>query len=135
MTHDSTVPTYGMSHVALAVADPARSLQFYQAVFGVVPIYESDDFVQAQTPGTRDVLVFERLPKAAGARGGIAHFGFRLRDPDDIDRALSAIRAAGGEVKEHGEFVPGEPYVFFVDPDGYEVEIWYEFPTPADPPD
>ena len=34
----------------------------------------------------------------------------------------------------HGEFVPGEPYVFFSDPDGYEVEIWYELPTPVDPP-
>ena len=32
------------------------------------------------------------------------------------------------------EFVPGEPYVFFRDPDGYEVEIWYELPTLVDPP-
>jgi hypothetical protein len=24
--------------------------------------------------------------------------------------------------------------VFFTDPDGYEVEIWYELPTPVDPP-
>jgi hypothetical protein len=29
--------------------------------------------------------------------------------------------------------VPGEPYVFFNDPDGYEVEIWYELRTPVDP--
>ena len=29
------------------------------------------------------------------------------------------------------EFVAGEPYVFFTDPDGYEVEIWYEIPTPG----
>ena len=127
------VRTHGMSHVALAVADPARSLRFYRAVFGVVPVFESDDLVQAQTPGTRDVLVFERRPAAAGAKGGIAHFGFRLRNPEDIAQALSAIGAAGGEIREHGEFVPGEPYVFFFDPDGYEVEIWYELPTPADP--
>jgi hypothetical protein len=32
-----------------------------------------------------------------------------------------------------GEFCPGEPYVFFEDLDGYEVEIWYELPTPLDP--
>lgn len=127
------VPTYGMGHVALAVTDPARSLRFYEAVFGVVPVFESDDVVQAQTPGTRDVLVFERRPDEAGTPGGIAHFGFRLRDANDIDRALEAVRAAGGEVRDHGEFVPGEPYVFFSDPDGYEVEIWYELPTSADP--
>ena len=129
------VQTYGLTHVALAVSDPARSLRFYQALLGVVPVFESDDFVQAQTPGTRDVLVFERRPSEAGSRGGIAHFGFRLRRPEDITRALTALQGAGGEIRDHGEFVPGEPYVFFADPDGYEVEIWYELPTPVDPTD
>jgi catechol 2,3-dioxygenase-like lactoylglutathione lyase family enzyme len=128
------VKTHGLTHVALAVRDPQRSLRFYQAVFGVVAVYESDDFVQAQTPGSRDVLVFERKPRHAGKAGGIAHFGFRLTRAADIERALTTIRAAGGKIREHGEFIPGEPYVFFRDPDGYEVEIWYELPTPVDPP-
>jgi hypothetical protein len=30
--------------------------------------------------------------------------------------------------------VPGEPYIFALDPDGYEIEIWYELPTSVDPP-
>jgi catechol 2,3-dioxygenase-like lactoylglutathione lyase family enzyme len=127
------VKTHGLTHVALAVGDPKRSLAFYQAVLGVVPVYEQDDFIQAQTPGTRDVIVFEKNARAAGKRGGIAHFGFRLQRPDDIAIALEAVKVAGGTIREHGEFVPGEPYVFFSDPDGYEVEIWYEIPTPVDP--
>lgn len=127
------VKTHGLTHIALAVRDPQRSLAFYQAVLGVVAVYQQDDFVQAQTPGTRDVIVFERKPREAGKRGGIAHFGFRLQKPKDIDRALEAIKAAGGRIREHGEFVAGEPYVFFSDPDGYDVEIWYEVPTPVDP--
>ncbi len=126
------VKTYGLTHVALAVKDPPRSLAFYQKVFGVVPIFTSADFIQAQTPGSRDVLVFER-GKRAGKAGGIAHFGFRLTKPSDLPKALDAIKAAGGKIKEHGEFIPGEPYVFFFDPDGYEVEIWYEIPTAIDP--
>ena len=53
-----------------------------------------------------------------------------------VPKALvKAVKAAGGTVVERGEFVPGEPYAFVRDPDGYTVEIWYELPTPADPPD
>jgi catechol 2,3-dioxygenase-like lactoylglutathione lyase family enzyme len=127
------IRTHGVTHIALAVRDPKRSLQFYQEVFGVVPVYEKDDFVQAQTPGSRDVLVFEKAAAKAGRSGGVAHFGFRLIDAADIDAALRTVRAAGGEVLSHGEFCPGEPYLFFRDPDGYEVEVWYELPTPVDP--
>jgi catechol 2,3-dioxygenase-like lactoylglutathione lyase family enzyme len=128
----ATVRTYGLTHIALTVRDPKRSLRFYERVFGVVPVYQDDGFVQAQTPGSRDVLVFERgTPKPSS---GIVHFGFRLVDAADIELALRAVKAAGGEVTSHGEFCPGEPYLFFRDPDGYEVEIWYESPTPVDPP-
>ena len=125
--------TYGLTHIALEVRDPQRSLRFYRAVIGARPVYQDANFVQVQTPGTRDVLVFERRRTGAGKAGGIAHFGFRLRRPQDITRAVRAIRAAGGTISSQGEFIPGEPYVFFKDPDGYEVEIWYEWPTAFDP--
>jgi catechol 2,3-dioxygenase-like lactoylglutathione lyase family enzyme len=50
------VKTHGLTHVALAVRDPERSFQFYQALLGVVAVYRDKDFIQAQTPGTRGVL-------------------------------------------------------------------------------
>lgn len=70
---------------------------------------------------------------SAWCSGGVAHFGFRLEDAADIGGAIAAIRRAGGKVLESGEFYPGEPYVFFEDPDGRQVEVWYELSTPVDP--
>jgi predicted enzyme related to lactoylglutathione lyase len=56
-----------------------------------------------------------------------------LTDPSDIHAARTTVENAGGTVREQGEFVPGEPYLFASDPDGYEFEIWYELPTTVDP--
>ena len=120
------VTTYGLSHVALAVLDPDRSLDFYRSVFGVREYFRDENTVQVLGPGPYDVLAFEKRPAAAGVPGGIIHFGFRLTDPHDIDAAVQAVEAAGGTVKSRGEFAPGFPYAFVLDPDGYEIEIWYE---------
>ena len=62
----------------------------------------------------------------AGESGGIVHFGFRLVSPGDIDAAVDEVERAGGKLLRRGEFSPGYPYAYVADPDGYEVEIWYE---------
>jgi catechol 2,3-dioxygenase-like lactoylglutathione lyase family enzyme len=122
--------TFGLAHVALAVADVERAFRFYEAVFGMTAVYRSDGLLQAQTPGTRDGSSSRRGPGRLGEPAASSIFGFRLAD---IDKA-AAITAAGGVIKDKGDFVPGEPYIFFTDPDGSEVEVWYELPTPVDPP-
>jgi catechol 2,3-dioxygenase-like lactoylglutathione lyase family enzyme len=127
------VKTYGLTHVAVAVRDLDRTQAFYAGVLGAVVVYRDAGFLQMQTPGSRDVLVFEKNAKLAGQAGGVLHFGFRLTKEEDIDAARAAVTAAGGEITDTGEFIPGEPYLFANDPDGSTVEIWYEIPTPIDP--
>jgi hypothetical protein len=48
----------------------------------------------------------------SGRSAGIAHFGFRLIDPGDIDEAVAAIQQAGGTVLSRGELVPGASRTF-----------------------
>ena len=123
------IKTLGLTHLALTVSDLERSFQFYHDIFGMLAVYREKKFIQAQTPGARDILVLEQGTDNIGNSGGIKHFGFRLVNASDIDRAAQAIERAGGKITYRGEFVPGEPYVFFTDPDGYEVEVWYELAT------
>jgi catechol 2,3-dioxygenase-like lactoylglutathione lyase family enzyme len=126
------IRTHGLTHIALAVKNAKRSFEFYRKIFGLIKVYDQDGWIQAQTPGARDVIVFDESAPRIGKKGGVAHFGFRLVDPRDVDLAARAVKKAGGKVLDKGEFVPGEPYLFCVDPDGYVIETWYEPPTPVD---
>ena len=118
--------THGLTHVSLAVRDPERSLRFYERVFGVREYYRDNTSIQAQGPGPHDVLAFELSAQRIGERGGIDHFGFRLIDPADIDEAVRCALEAGGALLRRGEFAPGFPFAYIADPDGYEIEVWYE---------
>jgi catechol 2,3-dioxygenase-like lactoylglutathione lyase family enzyme len=117
--------TYGLTHIAVSVKDLQRTKTFYQKVFDMEVMYDEDDFIQLTTPGCYDILVFEKGNGNTGS-SGIAHFGFRLQNPNDISFMEKRITDAGGKIIDKGEFVPGSPYIFFKDPDGYTIEIWYE---------
>lgn len=120
------IKTYGLTHISLAVRDPDQSLRFYERVFGVREVFRDETSVQAQTPGSQDLIAFEKNSGSAGVKGGIAHFGFRLHDPRDIDAAVREVEQAGGKALRRGEHAPGSPAAYVSDPDGFEIEIWYE---------
>ena len=120
------VQTYGLTHIALRVKDLERSRLFYERIFGSKVMYQTDDSIQLQTPGSRDILVMEKSDDVPHNNNGIMHFGFRLKNRIDMEAFVVDVANAGGQIKEKGEFVPGEPYAFIYDPDGYEIEVWYE---------
>jgi tRNA-Thr(GGU) m(6)t(6)A37 methyltransferase TsaA len=122
------IETHGLSHVSLSVEDPERSRAFYARLFGVREYYRDADSIQVLGPGPHDVIAFERRA-GHGVRGGIHHFGFRLRSPDAITTAIEEALSAGGRLLRHGEHVPGQPFAYVADPDGHEIELWYEPPA------
>ncbi|HEX9622014.1 MAG TPA: VOC family protein [Polyangiaceae bacterium] len=120
------VKTHGLTHISLSVRDPERSLRFYSEVFGVREYFRDEGQIQVQGPGPYDVIAFEKGDDSAGVAGGISHFGFRLAEASDIDLAVAEVERAGGRVLRRGEFSPGFPFAYVADPDGYEIEIWFE---------
>ena len=85
------IRTFGLTHLNLAVRDAERSFRFYSQVFGLYAVYREQGIVQAQTPGCKDVIVFEQNAGRPGESAGISHFGFRLTTPNDIDDAIEAV--------------------------------------------
>ena len=120
------VQTYGLTHINLAVRDLGRALRFYEQVFGLREYGRGEGLVHTQASGRHDILTFAEDPTKAGLNGGVTHFGFRLVDPGDIDSAIAEVERAGGRLLRRGEFAPGLPYAYIADPDGYEIEIWFE---------
>ena len=119
------IKTHGLTHVALAVKDPEVSLRFYERLFGVKEYFRDESSIQVLGPGAHDVIAFEKC-EGNRPRGGIDHIGFRLTDPEDIAAAIQQINSMGAPIISQGEFSPGFPFVNILDPDGNQIEIWYE---------
>ena len=108
MTRATPVETYGLTHAALAVRDPATSLAFYQAVLGVVAVYQDEGFVQAQTPGqprrsrVRAQAGTRRTPGWRGASRLPAHAGGRHREGGGGRRSRRRLDRESGRVRARG---------------------------------
>ena len=103
-----SVATRGLTHIALAVRDCERAFAFYERVFGMVAVYRQNGFLQAQTPGSHDVIVFEEQSEQVGAAGGVLHFGFRLVNASDRNEAIKLV-IAGISLGWIGRLAPAMP--------------------------
>src|SRR5690348_9590897 len=97
------IKTEGLTHIQLVVSDLNRSLRFYKEVFGMEEMFrDGPDLVFLRTPESRDTITLNANCQGVvpGDSGGVSHFGFRLLDNADLDRAVSEICAAGGQLVE-----------------------------------
>lgn len=120
------IKTLGLTHIHIAVEDLERAQRFYHEVFGATELFREEALVFINTPGSDDVITLHGGGEHPGESGGIVHFGFRLADPTDIDAAVEDVERAGGRLVRRGNHGPGAPFAVVRDPDGYEIELWYE---------
>jgi len=121
------IRTQGLTHIHLVVRDLERSLRFYCSVFGMVERFrDGPTMVFLNTPGSQDLITLNEDPaeaRLAGVNGGVAHFGFRLARPGDLDAAIAEVEGAGGRLIRRGEHAPGVAFAYVADPDGYVIEL------------
>ncbi len=118
------IKTKGLRHINLNVRDVNRSLEFYKQVFGLQEAFRDGALVFLTTPGTDDLITL--CPAGADdpvGGGGVSHFGWKVEQGTDFDDAAKQIERAGGKVLRRGEHSPGEPFLYFTDPDGYIIEL------------
>jgi catechol 2,3-dioxygenase len=124
-----------LGHVLVRVLDLERSKKFYADVLGF-QILEEDPahggtFMALEGQShcidlfqVKDVELAER--QIPGARG-LGHIAFRVATEDDLRDANASLRAHGVEITRTIDHV-SQKSIYFNDPDGNTLEIYYELP-------
>ena len=84
------INTQGLTHIQLVVTDLPASLKFYCGVFGMQErFWEGPSMVFLNTPGSKDTVTLRQAEEGdAVGPAGVAHFGFRLAEDQDMESAI-----------------------------------------------
>jgi len=124
-----------IGHVLLRVLDLERSKKFYSEVLGFQVLEE--DPAHGGTfmalPGQSHAIDLFQVKdvEAAGRQTpgirGLGHIAFRVDSEDALKDAYAALREHGVEITRTIDHV-SQKSVYFDDPDGNTLEIYYELP-------
>ena len=112
-----------LNHVALTVADRARSAAFYGEHFGLTERILDDQHLLILGAADGSELALSDAEAVPTNLPRTNHFGFRLPDEAAVHAARERFRAAGvteTEWQDDGRFTR----VQVLDPDGYLVEVY-----------
>jgi catechol-2,3-dioxygenase len=125
----------GLGHVLLRVLDLDRARTFYTEVLGFRVLEEDPEhgglFLALEGQSHAIDLFAVKDPDAArrqtpGVRG-LGHVAFRVASEDALKEAYAALRQHGVEVTRSIDHV-SQKSIYFQDPDGNTLEIYYERP-------
>lgn len=121
-----------LEHVNLVVTDIEKSLKFYRAAFPHWWVREEGKGEWSGKPRTwvhfgdnYQYLVFGdngegKNRDLSGHQVGLAHFAFVTHN---LDALISRLADAGFPVAKSGADDPHRKNIYFMDPDGFEVEF------------
>jgi catechol 2,3-dioxygenase len=112
-----------LGHAELLSSEPERSLWFFTEVLGLTENGSAGSSVYLRT---WDDYEHHSLKLTASATSGLARTGLRASSEEALRRRVAAIEAAGlGIGWRDGDEGIGPTYLFR-DPDGHEIEIYFE---------
>jgi catechol 2,3-dioxygenase len=112
-----------LAHVELLTPKPDESLRFFLDVMGMQESARAGDSVYLRG---WDDYEHHTLKLTASKKPGIGHFAFRTASPAALQRRAEALRATGLGVGWTDGDVGHGPAYLCRDPDGHNIEIYYE---------
>ena len=124
-----------LGHVLLRVLDLERSKTFYSQVLGFKILEEDPEHggtFMALDGQSHAIDLFQvkdadaALRQTPGVRG-LGHIAFRVEREEDLKDAYAALREHGVDITRTIDHV-SQKSIYFNDPDGNTLEIYYELP-------
>jgi catechol 2,3-dioxygenase-like lactoylglutathione lyase family enzyme len=123
----------GILETALSVADPHKSAEFYQRLFGFRTLLESDRLVALDVAGRSVLLLFQAgaTDEPHATPGGVipghgcsgrSHFAFSVSS-DDLSSWEQRLAAAGVPIESTVNWSGGARSLYFRDLDGHLAEL------------
>ena len=119
----------GMRHIALKVAEVARSKSFYQEMFGMEVVWEPDPQNVYLSSGCDNIALHEVSPGFAegAAEKHLDHLGFVVESIARVQELEKNFMARGVRIvhpfKVHRD---GSASFYCADPDGIVIQLLYE---------
>lgn len=114
------------THIALNVTNIEKSVAFYQAMFGVVPVKHKVDYAKFDIANPPLNLTLNQA-ETIQLRGALSHLGVQVSSSQDVQAAISRFKAAGlslFEEKDTDCCYALQDKVWVTDPDGNSWEIF-----------
>ena len=123
MTPEPVFDLAHLAHVELLTPKPEESLLFFMDVMGMVESGREGDSVYLRG---WDDYEHHSLQLTASSSSGLGHYAFRTSSPQALQRRVTAIEKSGrGKGWKEDNVGHGAAYCF-TDPDGHNLEIYYE---------
>ncbi|PYM43790.1 MAG: hypothetical protein DMD77_09550 [Candidatus Rokuibacteriota bacterium] len=124
-----------IGHVALRVADIERSRKFYSTLLGFEVVEEDPEHggVFMALEGLSHTIDLFPIPEGQAAPAptpgavGVRHIAFLVDSEQALKDAYLTLRASGVAIERAVDHV-SQKSVYFHDPDGNLLEIYYELP-------